>query len=241
MERSDTTGEPATRQRPALQPWGMLPQPPRSVLGLEWDQSLRHVNGQRCNPGACCPSHPVLCSGLSGIKASDMSMASVATLGHAAPATPFCFVLRLEWDRVAVVEPGDTTGEPPTRQRPALQPWGILPQPPPHVKGQHRVAVVEPGDTTGEPPTRQRPALQPWGMLPQPPRFVLRLEWDRVAVVEPGDTTGEPPTRQRPALQPWGILPQPPAAVRNFRGGRGNPKLDCPPGPLPYSALLQIA
>jgi len=40
VERSDTTGEPATRQSPALQPWDMLPQPPRSVLGLEWDRSL---------------------------------------------------------------------------------------------------------------------------------------------------------------------------------------------------------
>ena len=37
MERSDTTREPATRQRPALQPWCILPQPPRFVFGLEWE------------------------------------------------------------------------------------------------------------------------------------------------------------------------------------------------------------
>ena len=82
-----------------------------------------------------------------------------ATLGHTAPATRFCFVLRLEWDRVAVVEPGDTTGEPPTRQWPALQPWSILPQPPRFVLRLEwdRVAGVEPGDTTGEPLKGHRP------------------------------------------------------------------------------------
>jgi len=67
-----------------------------------------------------------------------------------------------------VVERSDTTGEPSTRQRPALQPWGI-------VRGSC-----------------------PWGILPQPPRFVLGLEWEWVAVVERSDTTGESLKGDRP-------------------------------------------